>query len=229
VTNLQYHKSELSKNYLIIGNSIFSFLLVFFKGMDEKVCNSRGNPQFLLYFFFFAFLQYLTIRAQITRDSQFYVPLVCRLIFSKIRTKIFGKSISPSLKLPESQDPYADVCSICLEKLGNSVSIKGFAGNQIQILDIYRRPEMSSKILIQLDCKHSFHTKCLVEWILVKEECPVCRREVRVFSRNFEEEFSEERQVIIDEYEPLYGIEEGQDENHHEEENLNLNMLFDEE
>ena len=43
-----------------------------------------------------------------------------------------------------------ETCSICLEKLDN--------------VDI-------SKTI----CKHSFHTSCLLKWIISKTTCPVCR------------------------------------------------------
>jgi hypothetical protein len=32
--------------------------------------------------------------------------------------------------------------------------------------------------VINLDCKHLFHQKCLTEWYKYKQECPVCRKKL---------------------------------------------------
>lgn len=46
-----------------------------------------------------------------------------------------------------------DVCCICLEKMQ---------------LD-------NEKTLSSLICEHTFHTECLIEWLKVKDLCPICR------------------------------------------------------
>lgn len=43
------------------------------------------------------------------------------------------------------------------------------------------------------ECVHSFHKECLVDWLMVKNICPVCRRE---YILNLKREDQEDEQVI---------------------------------
>jgi len=38
--------------------------------------------------------------------------------------------------------------------------------------------ELGQKIT-DIECKHSFHTLCLSEWVKYKSDCPVCRKNVK--------------------------------------------------
>jgi hypothetical protein len=40
--------------------------------------------------------------------------------------------------------------------------------------------------MVKLVCKHGFHTKCIKEWGMYKQECPTCRNEIP-FTVNSEE------------------------------------------
>lgn len=46
-----------------------------------------------------------------------------------------------------------DSCSICLEKM---------------ILN-------EEKDIVSMDCEHTFHKECIIEWLKIKHMCPVCR------------------------------------------------------
>lgn len=37
------------------------------------------------------------------------------------------------------------------------------------------------------DCVHGFHKRCIIEWLIMKNECPICRRQY-VLQRNSEAE-----------------------------------------
>lgn len=45
------------------------------------------------------------------------------------------------------------MCSICLENL-------------------------TENIIIEFDCNHPFHPKCIFEWVIVNDTCPMCRKEI---------------------------------------------------
>lgn len=64
---------------------------------------------------------------------------------------------------------YVETCSICLS-------------------DIY-----NNDILFTTDCKHSFHTPCILPWFANNHSCPICRQKI-IFDDNF---FENSTDIIV--------------------------------
>lgn len=41
-------------------------------------------------------------------------------------------------------------------------------------------------VVITLDCQHEFHEKCILEWLKLRNTCPVCRYEMESNNENYE-------------------------------------------
>lgn len=46
------------------------------------------------------------------------------------------------------------------------------------ILCVICQLEQTEDLYIKTKCKHYFHCKCIIEWIKIKKECPICRCEL---------------------------------------------------
>jgi hypothetical protein len=45
------------------------------------------------------------------------------------------------------------------------------------ICTICRNTVNRSEKIYRLDCEHRFHKECAIEWLRIKKECPVCRKQ----------------------------------------------------
>jgi hypothetical protein len=55
-----------------------------------------------------------------------------------------------------------DICSICIDKLDYNKKIK----------------------IKTLDCNHKFHSPCIIPWININNNCPLCRKEITTTTPN---------------------------------------------
>jgi hypothetical protein len=67
------------------------------------------------------------------------------------------------------------VCAICLQNL--SIDPPDMAPKR-EIDMLVERLNVGSKKLIITSCNHSFHVRCLLEWIETKPQCPICRTQL---------------------------------------------------
>ena len=67
---------------------------------------------------------------------------------NKINPKIISEIKKNTIKLENIKE---SICSICLDDFD------------------------SEKEIIFLDCKHIYHTECILEWINKDASCPLCR------------------------------------------------------
>lgn len=65
-----------------------------------------------------------------------------------------------------------DTCAICLSDF--SVS----SGTTLPILVGAQKLKTFNNVILQLSCKHCFHSYCLLEWLKLKWECPCCKASV---------------------------------------------------
>ena len=59
-------------------------------------------------------------------------------------------------------------------------------------LDIYKEGQIS----IKLDCGHCFHEKCIVQWLTMRNTCPVCRHELESNDPNYEKRKHSHRETL---------------------------------
>jgi len=69
--------------------------------------------------------------------------------------------------------------------------------------------------VVNLDCKHVFHKKCISEWVKYKAECPVCRGKIKIIEKIKEDSEDEE---LVDESEDEEEEEEEEEDEDEEEE-----------
>ena len=79
-----------------------------------------------------------------------------------------------------------DICIICLEKFENEKNIKStvFTGNSDE------EDNMSNE-KITIPCKHSFHTKCILNWFKQEKRCPICRTKFEFYDKEEKNENSD--------------------------------------
>ena len=65
-----------------------------------------------------------------------------------------------------------EVCNICLE--------------------MYKEGQIS----IKLDCGHCFHEKCIIQWLKMRNTCPVCRHELESNDPNYEKRKHSHRETL---------------------------------
>ena len=59
-------------------------------------------------------------------------------------------------------------------------------------LEIYKEGQIS----IKLDCGHCFHEKCIVQWLTMRNTCPVCRHELESNDPNYEKRKHSHRETL---------------------------------
>lgn len=66
-------------------------------------------------------------------------------------------------------------CPICLGEITEG-NVK--TDNQIKC-----KTNDNKEIIVTIDktCNHSFHKDCLVEWLKIKKECPLCRNKIFLY------------------------------------------------
>jgi len=50
--------------------------------------------------------------------------------------------------------------------------------------------------LICLTCSHFFHEECIITWLKKRNQCPVCRKELKTDDENYEKRRSENRSIL---------------------------------
>lgn len=50
--------------------------------------------------------------------------------------------------------------------------------------------------LVELDCKHEFHEKCIIHWLKMNNTCPICRSELESNNPEYERRKNEHRQTL---------------------------------
>lgn len=68
-------------------------------------------------------------------------------------------------RLAPNAPEMSEECIICMNPLRQEVdgSLNGTTGQNF------------ANIYMETPCKHKFHKKCLMSWMRIKMECPVCR------------------------------------------------------
>ena len=79
----------------------------------------------------------------------------CSILFDIIIKKYKGYKIERDLLLPINiEDINENKCSICLEEYTREYDI------------------------IELNCEHQYHKKCIKEWFKINKNCPQCRKNI---------------------------------------------------
>ncbi|XP_010424562.1 PREDICTED: uncharacterized protein LOC104709689 [Camelina sativa] len=94
----------------------------------------------------------LTVHVTVTYRREYVevIPVPAETLLDVLRRVVLqGRIEADELK---SLNMETESCSICLQSLGSS-----------------------SKIPSRMSCSHVFHDSCLVEWLLRKNTCPLCR------------------------------------------------------
>jgi len=65
-----------------------------------------------------------------------------------------------------------EVCNVCLE--------------------MYKEGQIS----IKLECEHCFHEKCIIQWLKMRNTCPVCRHELESNDPNYEKRKHSHRETL---------------------------------
>lgn len=76
--------------------------------------------------------------------------------------------ITNNLKQPE--------CAICTCELSATIAnIDELPGPE---RETYRRLNPQQNQIMRTPCGHAFHISCLIHWILIRRQCPICRSEL---------------------------------------------------
>lgn len=66
-----------------------------------------------------------------------------------------------------------------ISRLRSSIHIPGmFSKNKEEICTICQENFKFLKALVTLPCSHQYHSKCIIKWLKLKKNCPVCQKEV---------------------------------------------------
>lgn len=68
------------------------------------------------------------------------------------------ENVAQSISIVDGEDEYEcsiDACAICLDE--------------------FRSGEVVSWARHAVDCKHVFHTECILPWLVLNDQCPCCR------------------------------------------------------
>lgn len=84
--------------------------------------------------------------------------------YEYVRTFVEMEDLEASQLTPNAPDLSVE-CIICMNSLRHEVDDNMVATNNHKFTNIY----------METPCKHKFHKKCLIHWMRIKLECPVCR------------------------------------------------------
>lgn len=86
----------------------------------------------------------------------------------------------PDLDLEMCSEPNED-CVICLNSLHQSPNVQNGSSETSNLNNNNGRTHpyllrlSSQKQVMQAPCQHKFHSLCLLNWMMIKMECPTCR------------------------------------------------------
>ena len=71
----------------------------------------------------------------------------------------------------------SEECPICLESFESNIIVENIINNILnKSIDIKYNTNAN---IIELNCGHCFHKKCIDEWYCSNDECPICRSDIK--------------------------------------------------
>jgi len=156
-------------SFTFVGYNVFIILIVYVKGIVPTLSLFRPSPSFCLAFLAIVALQFLVLMIQTNYDARFFIPESC------MGTLAVSYKFQ-NLEDEESQKEDAEkVCAICLGPLDSDASD---VPPKREIEVAMKRLRVGNKKLMKTQCNHTFHIRCLLEWLETKPACPICRQEL---------------------------------------------------
>eukprot|EP01091_Cochliopodium_minus_P017121 TRINITY_DN6613_c0_g1_i1.p1 TRINITY_DN6613_c0_g1~~TRINITY_DN6613_c0_g1_i1.p1 ORF type:complete len:247 (-),score=24.97 TRINITY_DN6613_c0_g1_i1:112-819(-) len=158
---LKYKKFREFIKRLLVATILFMAFIANFNldltSVEIKKNITVGISRMLLFFVFLAIWKYKRDYPILFGIAWFSIPRFCffffRIIYlflDFISSKIFVNN-ELLLQSKENSKFEYDKCSICLEENCDYIA----------------------------DCEHNFHKECLENWIMIKNECPVCKSKIK--------------------------------------------------
>ena len=69
------------------------------------------------------------------------------------------------------------MCNICMGNLSERSNFAEITNPEVK--DVLTRLGVRPESTMRTECRHKFHAACLIEWMMVKMECPVCKVTLR--------------------------------------------------
>ena len=141
-------------------SSAYPILIYAFKAVPNDVCPQKPDYDFIFSFIVCFSVQFIILHLQKVWDPRFFLPKYLRKIAMQYRD------------LSQVKSTKEDCCSICFGGLDAEPLTQMNSKGENMI----KRMGFEKGKVLRTQCKHEFHVECLIEWIMQKRECPLCRK-----------------------------------------------------
>lgn len=161
-------KFELENVIFMIG--LRPLLPLYIKGYSSNIFQVKTSMTTVLIVLIIIGVQAGVLYLQALHGARFFLPKCHQLAYHNYLefSSRESQSQSQAIELIER----VKTCKICMEPLKESPVFDEGAIKSIK--PILNRLEIEPKKVVRTECRHKFHAGCLVEWMMVKMECPQC-------------------------------------------------------
>jgi hypothetical protein len=169
-----YNLKLKDKINIIPKKFIFSLLLnrlflpLYIRGYSDNIFLSNTNYKFCFLLIICNIIQLIILFTQEKMGGNFFLPKRCKGHYFRYKRNI----LEVYKKYPEFINYQ---CSICLSPFVNdpeNFKIKyNSCINRIKIICFEKQ-----QYIMKTPCQHFFHLECLKNWMILKKECPICRK-----------------------------------------------------
>ena len=176
----------------LIINSIIQRLFIpfYFKGLKTNILNGKPNYNFCCWSFLSILIEVSILILQKVFGNRFFIPKRFRKDYynyyksiREVEDILYQEYNSQKNKIP--------FCSICLTPFESKDKNKEYLSSinensmikesqRIIIKEDNKNKNCCCKkrqnLILITPCNHLFHSKCLKQWYILKNECPICRK-----------------------------------------------------
>jgi len=173
IENACGHLTPFGHPLLLFGSTFYTFTVFYFRmSLTEKICSMSPDYSFCSLYLIIVVIQVYCLILQGTKGPRFFLPE------KLLRVLAVEKALICDLDFEEDGDMESE-CTICLNLLSEDVSKHRVIKPEIKMMLKELGPRKGK--IMKTPCKHLFHIECLIEWLIMKQDCPVCRRKFRAF------------------------------------------------
>lgn len=146
---------------------------LYLKGCPSNLFNISTSGIFIIGLMFCLALQVFVLYLQAKRGVRFFIP---RCILASDHN-YFQDLPDDTNQGTELKPLLLRMCNICMGNLSERSNFAEITNPDVK--DVLTRLKVRPESTMRTECGHKFHTACLVEWMMVKMECPVCKITLR--------------------------------------------------